>query len=309
MLHAGNIRRGGEWIETQILASGPRTNPWFQEASSRVIENGDILAYDTDLVGAYGMCIDISRSWIIGDKRPDATQQQVYDLALEQINRNMELMKPGTTIHELTHRAWTPPVEDYRHYSVLFHGVGLCDEWPSVYFPAAWDEWGQDYALEPGVVMTVEAFVGSRAGGQGVKLEEQVVITETGCELVANYPLSSRASKTRKTPRKTRTARAPLPGRLAEIGPTESCVLLGAGNLVGQFVGLLGGFVDLVGDAFATGHLLDHVLRLIGETLGLFFHFVHPVLGVFSCSRARVPSFSPDAVHPRFVAGFPSTRD
>ena len=61
MLHAGNIRRGGEWIETQILASGPRTNPWFQEASSRVIENGDILAYDTDLVGAYGMCIDISR--------------------------------------------------------------------------------------------------------------------------------------------------------------------------------------------------------------------------------------------------------
>jgi Xaa-Pro dipeptidase len=190
MLHAGNIRRGGEWIETQILASGPRTNPWFQEASSRVIENGDILAYDTDLVGAYGMCIDISRSWMIGDKRPDATQQQVYDLALEQINRNMELMKPGTTIDELTHRAWTPPVEDYRHYSVLFHGVGLCDEWPSVYFPAAWDDLGQDYALEPGVVMTVEAFVGSRAGGQGVKLEEQVVITETGCELVADYPLS-----------------------------------------------------------------------------------------------------------------------
>ena len=28
-LHAGNIRRGGEWIETRILASGPRTNPWF----------------------------------------------------------------------------------------------------------------------------------------------------------------------------------------------------------------------------------------------------------------------------------------
>ena len=27
MLHAGNIRRAGEWIETQILASGPRTNP------------------------------------------------------------------------------------------------------------------------------------------------------------------------------------------------------------------------------------------------------------------------------------------
>lgn len=49
MLHAGNIRRSGEWIETQILASGPRTNPWFQEASSRIIENGPELLTDFPL--------------------------------------------------------------------------------------------------------------------------------------------------------------------------------------------------------------------------------------------------------------------
>ena len=36
-LHRGNIARGGEWIETRLLSSGPRTNPWFQECSSRVI--------------------------------------------------------------------------------------------------------------------------------------------------------------------------------------------------------------------------------------------------------------------------------
>jgi len=189
MLHAGNIKRGGEWIETQILASGPRTNPWFQEASSRVMEGGDILAYDTDLVGAYGMMIDISRSWILGDKPAAPGHQHVFDLALEQINRNIELLRPGVTLYELTHNAWTPPVDQYRHYSVLFHGVGQCDEWPDVYFPHAWEAWGQQYALEPGVVMTVEAFVGSRDGGQGVKLEEQVVITEDGCDLIAHYPL------------------------------------------------------------------------------------------------------------------------
>ena len=28
-LHAENIRRGGEWIETRLLSTGPRTNPWF----------------------------------------------------------------------------------------------------------------------------------------------------------------------------------------------------------------------------------------------------------------------------------------
>jgi len=189
MLHAGNIRRGGEWIETQILASGPRTNPWFQEASSRVIENGDILAYDTDLIGAYGMCVDISRTWVVGDKAPTGHQSSIYGLALEQIERNIELLKPGATMEELTFKSWTPPVEEYRHYSVLFHGVGQCDEFPAVYFPSAWDDFGHECTLEPGMIMTVEAYVGSRDGGEGVKLEEQVVITEDGYDLLAHFPL------------------------------------------------------------------------------------------------------------------------
>ena len=71
ILHAENIRRGGEWIETRLLSSGPRTNPWFQECSARVIEDGDIVAFDTDLIGPYGYCCDISRTWLAGDEAPD----------------------------------------------------------------------------------------------------------------------------------------------------------------------------------------------------------------------------------------------
>lgn len=41
-LHHENIARGGEWIETRLLASGPRTNPWFQECGNRAIEAGDL---------------------------------------------------------------------------------------------------------------------------------------------------------------------------------------------------------------------------------------------------------------------------
>ncbi len=37
-LHAGNIKRGGEWIETRILSSRPRTNPWFQECGPRIMQ-------------------------------------------------------------------------------------------------------------------------------------------------------------------------------------------------------------------------------------------------------------------------------
>ena len=76
VLHAENIRRGGEWIETRLLASGPRTNPWFQECGPRIVQNNEIVAFDTDLVGSYGICIDISRTWWIGDGKP--TNAMVY---------------------------------------------------------------------------------------------------------------------------------------------------------------------------------------------------------------------------------------
>ena len=52
VLHAENIRRGGEWIETRLLTSGQRTNPWFQECGPRIVQNNEIVAFDTDLIGA-----------------------------------------------------------------------------------------------------------------------------------------------------------------------------------------------------------------------------------------------------------------
>ncbi|TIV89859.1 MAG: M24 family metallopeptidase, partial [Mesorhizobium sp.] len=77
-LHAENIARGGEWIETRILTSGPRTNPWMQEAGPRRIVSGDLVAFDTDMVGPYGMCADFSRTWHCGDGRPTDEQRRLH---------------------------------------------------------------------------------------------------------------------------------------------------------------------------------------------------------------------------------------
>lgn len=192
MLHAGNIARAGEWIETQILSSGPRTNPWMQEASSRVIETGDILAYDTDLVGAYGMMTDISRSWVVGDVAPTDRQHDVHQMAVEQLERNVELLTPGRTFHDLSHNAWFPDPEHYRYYSCLFHGVGQCDEYPYIPFPMAWEDFGYDGLVEPGMCFTVESYVGPRVGGEGIKLENQYVVTDSGPELLTPSSLALR---------------------------------------------------------------------------------------------------------------------
>ena len=188
-LQAGNFARYGEWIETRLLASGPRTNPWYQEVSSRRVQAGELMGFDTDMVCAYGACVDVSRTWLCGGGAPSVAQHDVWSLAREQIERNIELHRPGATVRELAQRSWYPSLDDYNCYTVLSHGAGLCDEYPSVFTRERWGREGYDAVLEPGTVMCVEAFVGPKSGGEGVKLEEQILITETGHERLSTYPL------------------------------------------------------------------------------------------------------------------------
>ncbi|AVO37298.1 dimethylsulfonioproprionate lyase DddP [Pukyongiella litopenaei] len=192
VLHAGNIRRGGEWIETRLLASGPRTNPWFQECGPRICQRNEIISFDTDLIGSYGICIDISRSWWIGDRAPRPDMIHAMRHAHEHIMTNIGMLRPGVTIPELTangHR-----LEDRyqaQKYGCMMHGVGLCDEWPLVAYPDKAVAGAYDYALEPGMVLCVEACVGEVGGDFSIKLEDQVLITEDGHENLTTYPFDS----------------------------------------------------------------------------------------------------------------------
>lgn len=188
-LQRGNHIRGGEWIETRILSSGPRTNPWFQEAGPRRLQNGDLLAFDTDLIGPYGYCADLSRTWKIGDRKPTAYEKDLYRLAHEHIQTNMALLKPGISFRELTEMGHRLP-ERFRdqRYGVMFHGVGLCDEYPSIRYPEDQDSSGYDGVLQPGQCLCVEAYIGEVGGPCGIKLEDQVVITETGVDNLTSLP-------------------------------------------------------------------------------------------------------------------------
>ncbi len=189
ILHAENVRRGGEWIETRLLSSGPRTNPWFQESSARTIESGDMVAFDTDLVGPYGYCCDMSRTWLVGPVPASAEQRTLFSMAREQITANISILKPGLSFGELSSVAHQlAPDCTPNRYSMLYHGIGLCDEYPSIPYPQDWDGSGYDGELVPGMTLCVESYVGRLGGYEGVKLEEQVLITETGVEVLTSYP-------------------------------------------------------------------------------------------------------------------------
>ena len=189
VLHGENIKRGGEWIETRLLASGPRTNPWFQECGPRITQPNEILAFDTDLIGSYGICIDISRTWWIGDEKPRPDMVEAMKHGVEHIETNMQMLKPGVNIQDLSRNTHVLDAKYQKQkYGCLMHGVGLCDEWPLVAYPDCMVDGAFDHELKAGMVLCVEALLGEEGGDFSIKLEDQVLITEDGFENLTTYP-------------------------------------------------------------------------------------------------------------------------
>ena len=75
-----------------------------------------------------------------------------------------------------------------RRYPVMAHGIGMADEWPSIPWPVDWEQEGYDGGLEENMAICIESYIGSEFGGEGVKLEEQVVVTTEGYQQMSTFP-------------------------------------------------------------------------------------------------------------------------
>jgi len=187
ILHKTNIEHGGEWIEGRILSSGQRTNPWMQESSNKIIQSGEIVSFDTDMVGPYGYCADISRAFVEGNKFNEE-QKKLYLMAVKHINYNSRLIKPGMSFKEFTEKSWKLPEEYYgNRYSCMVHGIGLCDEWPMIRYPT--DGGQREGHFEENMTITVETYIGKVGGKEGVKLEQQYLVGKNGLELMSHHAL------------------------------------------------------------------------------------------------------------------------
>ena len=185
-----NIEQGGEWMEARLLTSGPRTFPWYQEAGNRIIEAGDIVTFDTDMIGPNGYCADISRAWIAGGRKPTPNQAWMLDLAREELAHNISCTKPGMDYREVADIAFKVPEKCMAHrYGGIAHGIGLADEWPPIYHADHFEESGVEGIIEPGMALCFESLIGVDGGRESVKLEQQVLVTETGLELLSDYSL------------------------------------------------------------------------------------------------------------------------
>jgi Xaa-Pro aminopeptidase len=140
------------------------------------------------MVGPFGYLCDISRTFYYGKDRPSARQRQLYRLAYEELQTNMKLVRPGISLSSLQKAAWPVPEEfQEQAYSCVIHGVGMCDEYPQVK-PSFRGPVAYEATLAPGMVICVESYIGAVGERDGVKLEEQVLVTAEGHELLSTYP-------------------------------------------------------------------------------------------------------------------------
>jgi len=186
------LRRGGEFLVTRGVSSGPNTNPWRCEATDRAVEDGDLVWVDTDANGIEGYFFCVSRTFLCGDGKPTREQRDAYQAAYDYLEGARELLRPGITFSEFAKRAPRFPDRfNAQRYEVLGHSVGLEDEGPSILYPDD-DPPTENHVIEEDMVMVLECYCGEVGGRDGVKLGDQFIVTRNGPESLVPYPYEER---------------------------------------------------------------------------------------------------------------------
>lgn len=179
---------GAERVECVNSVSGGRGTPHSHTFSDRMIQPGDMIFLDLmHAFNGYRTCY--YRTFICG--KPNKYQEEAYALASQWVSDAIDRIKPGVTTAEVCD-AW-PAAEDfgYRNEDEAFllqfgHGIGLSLwERPILSRRFSYDHPAE---LKEGMVFAVECWKGAEDGSGAARIEEEVVVTKDGCEIITNYP-------------------------------------------------------------------------------------------------------------------------
>jgi Xaa-Pro aminopeptidase len=164
-----------------IVASGPNSALPHYRAGNRAIGRGDLVVLDFGGV-LDGYCSDLTRTVVVGP--PDPESSRVHAAVLEAQQTAIHAVRPGVAASSIDTAARA--VLERHGLGDLFghgtgHGLGLdVHEQPRISRPRA-DV--PAVTLTPGMVFTVEPGA-YRAGWGGVRIEDDVLVTETGYEVL-----------------------------------------------------------------------------------------------------------------------------
>ena len=175
-------QHGAEGISFEtIVASGVHSSMPHAVPTDKPIEAGDFVTMDFGC-RFEGYCSDMTRTVVVG--KANDRQKEIYDIVLEAQEACLRNLRAGLTGKEAD--AYARDVIRAAGYAERFghgtgHSVGLeIHEDPRL-------SQRDETVLRPGMVVTVEPGI-YLPGFGGVRIEDMVVITETGCRNLASSP-------------------------------------------------------------------------------------------------------------------------
>ena len=180
---------GMEDVEDVIVSSGPNAWPNWRNFSDRIIRPGELVIIDLAALTWNGFKSCVYRTYCVGGK-PTAEHQEYYDLAHKWLWDAIAEVKPGATTRDIASKwpsakeVWGYEEEDQAAANFWGHGLGLAqyDQ------PVISRIWSLDYPqeIQEGMVFALETQHG-KLHEFGVRLEEMMIVTPTGAELVSTY--------------------------------------------------------------------------------------------------------------------------
>jgi len=171
-----------------ILTSGGRTNPYYRlMGSDKILGPGDLLISDV-LVNIMGYWSCVVRTFLIGSKPATSEQKAAHRAAYEALYNGINACKAGVTTDKVAAKFIQ---EGFETFSLnIGHGLGLSVQEEPVVHPTYSKEF--PFKLKANMQLAFETFVATADGRQGVRLEEDFIVTEDGVEVITRYPFDER---------------------------------------------------------------------------------------------------------------------
>lgn len=166
---------GGDELTMLVVGAGERSAHPNAPPTDRELRSGDVVRLD--VIGTSGgYYCDVARTAVVGE--PSAEHVRVYDLLAEVHERALAAVRPGVESAEV-YRIYREAMEQAKlpAYHFVGHGLGITlHEEPFVHELTS-------VPLEAGMVLCIEPLT-MIEGSFGVQIEDELVVTSGGCELI-----------------------------------------------------------------------------------------------------------------------------
>jgi Xaa-Pro aminopeptidase len=188
MAHNRLFQMGSEFVEAINSIAGERCSPHPHVFSDRLIRPGDQVYFDIiHVFNGYRTCY--YRTFVVG--RATQAQRDAFKKSREWMDAAIDLVKPGASTDQIA-RVW-PRAEDFGFenemdaFGLQFgHGVGVgLHERPII---SRLNSLDSPVEIQEGMVFALETYAPAGDGRSAARIEEEVVVTADGCEVITLFP-------------------------------------------------------------------------------------------------------------------------